>query len=182
MKILNLIFILLLSTFISSCASLSKEECTLGDWEGIGNSDGLKGLPRKTLSKHQKACSEYGVTVEKSSYLSGHKSGLKSYCKEENAFQKGLNGERYYNVCSSKFAKKFNEGEKIFTLSNELSSVQKEIEGYEDQLDNGANRAQRKVIRREMRDLKKREKILIAKLVYLKSKNGQGVEGVFDLL
>ena len=64
----NLIIFITLSLLTFSCATMSKEQCTLGDWKGTGLTDGENGYPRTRLADHQKACSEHGVKINKNEY------------------------------------------------------------------------------------------------------------------
>lgn len=46
---------------LSGCATLSEGDCATGDWREIGRNDGLHGLRRSQLAKHQDACAKFGV-------------------------------------------------------------------------------------------------------------------------
>ena len=41
---------------LSSCATLSKQECLVGDWQAIGYNDGVAGYQSERLASHAKAC------------------------------------------------------------------------------------------------------------------------------
>jgi len=128
MKIIGLMLFIL----VTSCATLSENDCKNGNWKLIGKKDGISGKPLKVISQHQEACSPYKVKVDTKEYESGRKEGLVTYCKSENGYQEGLAGHTCHNVCTSKeFIKKYKIGHKIFDLKKEISDYQKEINELE---------------------------------------------------
>ena len=46
---------------LSSCATLSKQECLVGDWQAIGYNDGVAGYQSDRLASHAKACAKASV-------------------------------------------------------------------------------------------------------------------------
>ena len=56
------LFTLLLGS-LSGCASISQEECLLGDWYQIGLSDGQNGRSNRAAD-YSKDCSEYQVKMD----------------------------------------------------------------------------------------------------------------------
>jgi hypothetical protein len=70
----------LIVAFASSCASLSEKDCKTGNWSEIGKRDGERGMSEGRLESHQKACSEYGVTVDAGQYFNGRSQGIVTYC------------------------------------------------------------------------------------------------------
>ena len=73
----KLLCVLVLAT---SCSSLSEKDCKSGDWAAIGKKDGERGYSEGRLESHQKACSEYGISIDANQYQSARKEGLKTYC------------------------------------------------------------------------------------------------------
>lgn len=76
-KLGKLLCVLVLAT---SCSSLSEKECKSGDWAAIGRKDGERGYSDGRLESHQKACSEYGITIDANQYQSARQEGLLTYC------------------------------------------------------------------------------------------------------
>jgi len=108
MRYTKIILSLLMVTLSYGCASLSKEECLTGNWNGIGYKDGANGESASRLSEHQKACSEHKVNIDSNAYRAGRDRGLEQvYCKPRNAYQLGLSGKGYGNVCPSRLNVKF---------------------------------------------------------------------------
>lgn len=131
--------ILFISTlvFISSCSTLSEKECKSGDWKSIGYNDGKNGYANDRLASHNKACSEYGITINSKLYNQGRAAGLKIYCVPENGYRLGESGRSYHNVCESKsFNENYRLGKKVNSLNNESKKLDKEINGLEEQIRN----------------------------------------------
>ena len=84
-----------------ACATLSREECVQGSWYDLGLMDGRAGTTYKRLGNHQKACSEYGISLDHDEYKAGRTQGLDDYCQLDNAIEMGLKGHRYQSVCPS---------------------------------------------------------------------------------
>lgn len=49
---------------LSSCATLSKQECVVGDWQTIGYNDGVAGHYADRLASHTKACAKASVAPD----------------------------------------------------------------------------------------------------------------------
>lgn len=88
-----------LAVALSGCASLSENECRTADWRGIGLQDGLQGKTLGELEEHRRACAEYTIAVSERPYLDGREEGLREFCRLDNAFRVGLNGQKYLGVC-----------------------------------------------------------------------------------
>jgi len=101
MKFLKSLFFIIASPLINGCATLSYEDCLQGAWFELGLNDGRMGRPFNRLAQHQKACSEYGISLDNNQYNAGRKQGLRDYCQLDNAIETGLQGHRYQSVCPS---------------------------------------------------------------------------------
>ncbi len=179
---MKLFFISILLIFISSCATMSKEQCQVGDWKGMGLIDGQQGHLRTRLASHQEACAEHGINVDKKQYLGGYKEGLKLYCNIDSAYELGKSGQYYRGVCNSKFTARYKQGKEVYDLETELSNIKNQIETARQQLSATENSRAANDIKRQLRSLKKKEKVTMAKLVYLKGKNGEGIDSLLDVL
>ena len=85
--------------FLTGCATLNEQECRTANWRDLGIKDGRNGQPASRIETHRKACSEYGILPQEQQYLDGRKEGLQEYCRIDNAFRSGLNGQQYQGVC-----------------------------------------------------------------------------------
>ncbi|MBL4875548.1 MAG: DUF2799 domain-containing protein [Cohaesibacteraceae bacterium] len=127
---LSLVIILI----VSGCASLSKSQCQVGDWYSIGKSDGYEGKPAHTqLAEHFKACSEYGINIDRAPYDQGHLEGLVAYCTLPRGVSEGIAGRNYQGVCTGESEIDFQEG---FIAGNELYKVRQEIGTLERSIEN----------------------------------------------
>lgn len=183
MKQSSVLFFIL---FLSSCATLSESACKKGNWKEIGNKDGVKGERLSVVDEHAKACSDYGVTVNKDLYTEGYKNGLKTYCKVDRAFDLGYSGESYNYVCKDKkFEAEFNLGHKIYSLKNELENLEREIQRLKNDLEesNTASYVKSKeALRKEMTGLQKRHSNLKKKLISLAVKSGKDLEDLVNAI
>jgi len=73
--------------------------CSATDWWALGFEDGVKGLRADQFGKYRRECAPYGVTAYIDLYLEGRDAGLVEYCKPQNAYNLGVDGRAYANVC-----------------------------------------------------------------------------------
>lgn len=87
-------FLLLATTFLfmSSCATMNKEECQATDWYAKGITDGAGGKSAEEYQKYSKACTEHGITPDFAQYSKGRDKGLLQFC-EDAGTQLGSQGE-----------------------------------------------------------------------------------------
>lgn len=90
---------LMLLNVLGGCATLSKSQCKVGDWHGIGKTDGEYGRPLNYFEKHKSACKEHKIKANTALYLKGRNEGLKSYCQIQHQVDLGLSGTDYRPVC-----------------------------------------------------------------------------------
>jgi valyl-tRNA synthetase len=181
-------FLALLLLVLSGCASLSEEECLTGDWEGIGYRDGLQGELQSVLSKHQKACSEYQISLNLDDYLQGRKQGLKAYCLPNNGFSVGLRGVEYSYVCPKALEKSFLieyqrgrtvylQEQRVDQLETEIASVKKQLKKLTKKiktternlLKEGVSRQERKAILESLREQEREVPLLSSELDLLEA-------------
>ncbi len=108
------ISLLLLTLFISSCATLSKKDCESGNWRQIGFRDGANGHFSNRFEEHQKACQSYNVQPNFEVYKSGYREGVRQHCRPENGYKLGYQEKSYNGVCPDNlrdaFLRKYVEG------------------------------------------------------------------------
>ncbi len=116
---------------LSGCASLSKDECITGDWQGIGYRDGLQGKAEAFIAEHQSACSEYKITVDLALYQQGRERGLNTYCKADNGYRLGRSGAEYGYVCPKQgeqaFLQAYHAGREIYLQEKEVKEIEQQI-------------------------------------------------------
>ena len=103
-SILMVVMICWLGLHLSGCASLSKQECQNANWYSIGFSDGAKGYKANRQNQHRKACAEHNIRLDPERYLEGWHRGLRQYCVPSRAYQSGLRGYAFNNVCPTELA------------------------------------------------------------------------------
>lgn len=126
----------------TGCATLSKEECQIGDWYGIGLADGSNGRTPAYLSQHLEACSKHGISPQSHIWEKGRKAGLRHYCTEENAYQVGQRGSRLSPVCGflpktqqNRLYQRHTEGKKIYEMQRIINKEKSELRKINKDLD-----------------------------------------------
>lgn len=96
------------AAILASCATLTKAECTAGDWRSIGIGDGASGYPASYVDNHISACAEHGIGLDRQLYETGRQEGLRTYCRLERAESDGRAGRTNYNSCQGEIGVAFN--------------------------------------------------------------------------
>lgn len=123
---------------LGGCATLSKSQCKVGDWHGIGKTDGEYGRPLNYFEKHKSACKEHKIKANTALYLKGRNEGLKSYCQIQHQVDLGLSGLQYTHVCKGAIvpllieANKF--GLKVSSVKSDVNSTENQISEVRTQL------------------------------------------------
>ena len=129
-----------LPLMISGCASMSGDECMATDWSAVGFEDGARGYTTERFSKHRKACAKHGVTADFAAYQNGREQGLVEYCQPGSGYDVGVNGGRYYGVCSvdreADFLEAYNAGYHLYTLRSNVKRANSRISAKERELEN----------------------------------------------
>lgn len=117
----------LIAFFLSSCSTLSKDECNAADWKTIGYADGARGYQASRIDRHRSACAEYSIRPNLDEYSQGRNSGLVQYCTPNTAYRLGISGYRYNGVCAAhneeKFVEAFHQGLNIYQAKNKLKDL-----------------------------------------------------------
>ena len=120
---------------LASCATLSKEQCMVGDWQAIGYSDGVAGYYADRLSLHAKACAKAGVAPDYQAWERGRQQGLKQYCSADNAFALGRLGQPLNSVCPAEVSQRLQninaQGREYYALSNQLREARNQLKQYQ---------------------------------------------------
>ena len=158
---------------LSGCATMSQDQCLVGDWGGQGWRDGAAGRQTSRLDDHAKACAKFGVAPNMSAYLSAREDGLRTYCTWENGFRQGRQGASYGGVCSPAeerdFLPAYQDGRRIYAAEQAVSSAESalnsafsRIESREDKLEakqrelrqEGLTDEQRERVRERIREVR----------------------------
>ena len=134
-----LLFSLLLIT-LAGCggARLSENQCAAGDWETLGHRDGAQGWHTSRLLDHQDVCGSHGVVPDRERYLAGWRVGIREYCSVDNAFDVGVRGQAYRNVCPQEleggFMSAYRDGRDLYRKRADIGSLQGRIAQCESRL------------------------------------------------
>ena len=96
---MRILFLIAALAALSACATLSEEECRAGNWTDIGLRDGADGREPDHLSRHAKACADYGIAPDAALWEEGRQAGIPLYCRPERAWREGADGRRLTSVC-----------------------------------------------------------------------------------
>jgi Protein of unknown function (DUF2799) len=139
MNLPSKLFLLWMLGCLIGCASMSKEECLNANWKNIGYEDGSMGRPEMTVQAHRKACAKINITPDLAQYQQGHREGARAYCKKPTAYQLGVNGGAYYNVCPADlepgFLQAYRLGQELFAIAQQIDQVEADIAGYHSSID-----------------------------------------------
>ena len=120
---------------LSACATLSKQECVVGDWQAIGYNDGVAGYAADRLASHTKACAKASVTPDYQLWERGRQLGLKQYCTVTSAYNIGRRGQKLNNVCPITLANSLQvanqKGLDYYSLDNQLDKDKRLLETTE---------------------------------------------------
>ena len=106
-----LLFTVFTVFFLSSCATLKKDDCIEGNWSGIGFNDAAAGLKSASqFGAHRKACAKYKITPNEAVYQSGYKKGLLQFCTTNSGYQYGTDKKEYFGVCPNITQQNFLKG------------------------------------------------------------------------
>ena len=129
---------------LSGCATLSKEECMVGDWQAIGYNDGVAGYHSERLASHAKACAKASIAPDYQGWERGRQLGLKQYCTTSNAYNVGRRGRKLNNVCPIAMVntlKNANQrGLDYYALERQIEEDNRLLDDYQnefDKLENG---------------------------------------------
>ena len=154
--------ILIACLVLSSCQTMSKEECAVADWRVIGEQDGAAGYnPQDRFARHVKACTKAGVAADQTLWYQGYQQGLPRYCTPLNGLSVGSQGKAYGNVCPINLEAGFREGydlgrihyqkkREISNLETRIRSLEQSIRDDEKLLSDGTN--DRRTVERRIDD------------------------------
>lgn len=133
-RVLLSVGLIVASTVLGSCATMSAEECMAGDWSGRGFSDGAAGYAQSRLGEHAEACSKHGITPDDAAYRAGWAQGVLRYCTLPNGFAQGRSGAAYNGVCprdlERDFLPAYQDGQVVYAAEQAVSNAHSSIDSY----------------------------------------------------
>ena len=118
---------------LAGCATLSKDECLMGDWYDIGIQDGAAGYaPESRLAQHGEACAEFRVRPDRGAYQAGWDRGIGEYCTPDRGFQEGRRGASYAHVCPPPlewaFLEGYRNGQQLYRQEQRVREMEAELD------------------------------------------------------
>ncbi len=146
---------------LSSCQSLSKDECLVADWQVIGENDGAAGQdPQGRFAQHVKACARVNVVPDQTLWNQGYKTGLVRYCTPRSGLQAGRSGKAYHNVCPVEtqdgFLRGYNLGHAAYSKQSSINSLTNRINSLEYQIEQAKGGSKKKGSKKWSKDEVKR--------------------------
>jgi hypothetical protein len=84
---------------LGGCAGMDSDECVTADWRAIGYEDGVQGQSAAYFGTRRKDCAEHGITADFDAYLAGRGEGVAHFCRPQNGYQLGAQGQPDPGVC-----------------------------------------------------------------------------------
>lgn len=142
---------------LSSCASMSKEQCLAANWLDQGFRDGRTGQPLSRLEDHRAACAKVPVIPDDNLYIEGREQGILLYCTPENALQEGVQGRPYRDACPAElehaFLLAYNKGKQVYKAEQQVEQLNSQSRQLEQSLVREDGKNQRRYLRRQLREL-----------------------------
>ncbi|MBP0481241.1 DUF2799 domain-containing protein [Sagittula salina] len=132
----------------TGCATLSEDECRLGNWREIGQRDGADGRMADYVAHHARACEKVSVLPDVARWEAGRQAGLTIYCTPTRAYREGREGRALSPVCPAgslpALADAHDRGTRYYELSETISDLKDEVRDLRTELiaaDDPARRA-----------------------------------------
>lgn len=142
---------------LSSCASMSEDQCRRADWQAQGERDGASGQPPGRIDAHREACAKAGVTPDAMRWQQGWRRGVLSYCTPRSAWQEGARNQTYQGACrdydENNFLRWHRLGHDVYKARSERDKIQSDIDKAEAQLKKAEKEDERKTLRDRIRNL-----------------------------
>lgn len=149
--------LVMLAMLISSCASMSKQECLTANWFDQGFRDGRTGEPVSRIEDHRQACAKVGVRPDQTLYFKGRDQGILIYCTPDNALQEGRKGRSYRNACPAHLEHQFliyyEQGKQFYDAEQRIEKLNEQANQLEDSLKKEEDQDKRRYLRQELRDI-----------------------------
>lgn len=128
---LSAVLLFSLGCLVACSTGMSKDECSLANWQQIGYEDGSVGQNLNYIARHRKSCSKAGVTPDFEAYKRGHSEGLNKWCNYDNGLHFGESGRRYEGICpkhlESAFLDGYDYGRRLFEARSAVAGIRNEI-------------------------------------------------------
>jgi outer membrane murein-binding lipoprotein Lpp len=138
---------MVVSLFLSGCATLNKNECQTVDWEQLGLQNGQAGEPQSYIAEHQKACSQYKLPVDTAKWDAGWQKGIRNYCTPANGLAAGQRGRTDGSMCPSDQMQQFSYyaqiGGRVYSAQSDVDGARSELEQISNDIKTEQDRGRR---------------------------------------
>ena len=135
------IFIFFSATLaLTGCISPSPEviTCQQRDWYEVGRRKGASGQPLSSLEAQTEQDPCFKSKTLHALYENGYQLGLLEFCTEDNAYELGRSGQKYFHVCPAEielsFIDSYRRGQRVYALENNNRSIDIQIQELYGQL------------------------------------------------
>lgn len=157
---LYLILLIMISSLLSGCETMSREECLSADWYQIGYQAGREGKERSHIEDIAASCARIHISPDRGSYFSGRERGLREYCSPSHGFNLGTNGNTIRQVCppesANRFEAAYSQGRKVYDARQQVKRLNEKRHKLEKQLEKAESDENKKTIRNELEELDQR--------------------------
>ncbi len=109
LNILKAIALIGVAGGLASCVPhLNRQQCLSMNWYQVGFQDGSQDKYQRNLNSAIQDCAKFKLTVDTKQYAAGWRAGAKKFCTPGRAYQLGVNGSTFNNICPANLAGKFN--------------------------------------------------------------------------
>ncbi len=126
---LSVILTLGLTLALTSCSSISKEDCSK-DMHDLGYEQGRKGM-NNLLEDVRNTCLRQNPSLDLAKYQSGFEDGWGEYCTPFNGYRMGAKGDVYKSYCPEEkedlFHVRFLIGKKVYEKNDQVRELQEKI-------------------------------------------------------
>jgi len=156
--VLRSVLTLLGAALLTSCASMSEDECQRANWMDRGLQDGRNGASADLIDDHRKACEKVGVEPNAELWRKGWLTGLKSFCVPYRGWQLGMDGGYYSGVCADQpqgqdFERNYEIARRLREINQQIERNYREITRLDKALSEAKTDDERTKLRNQMRDL-----------------------------
>lgn len=156
-KCLKVSIVLVAVILISSCASMTANECLTANWLDQGFRDGRNGQALSRLEEHRQACAKVGVRIDRNLYFKGRDQGILHYCTPNNALEEGLKGRPYRDACPAHlehgFLIYYEQGKQIYDAEQRVEKLNQQSSQIENTLKKESDQDERRYLREQLRDI-----------------------------
>ena len=124
---------------LSSCETMTADECASADWNAIGRQDGAAGATMSKFADREQSCTKKGFTADMRAYRVGRDAGLGAFCQPQSGWRAGLSGYSYEGVCppglEAGFLNGYQDGAFAYKAKQAVSSAEGAVNSARSEVD-----------------------------------------------